>query len=250
MQLTNLNARGKEERLTQSSGHLIGVPSWSTNSLTNRKTVPPPKQTRPLLLAPRHRPTETICLLLCVYALLSCSAPLPKNGQFTESFAQQQSCQTTQIGYAYHHQPDGHWHERIKVSVATANQILTSSAFAQACQRMKMNKTNGKSALQVCREMACAGVRSLNLGFFNDPNSRYVAKKAGDDIVQFNTAKQNSQAAVAGNIAHELTHVLGYKHFTNRAEFGQRSVPYRVGGLVRKLDTRRQTAALPQQLSY
>ena len=201
-------------------------------------------------LANWPRYAEAVCWLLCVTALLGCSKRQPENERFAESFTQQVGCNATRIRYAYHHQPDDYWHERIKESVARANRILTSRAFAQACQRMTMNKTNGKSAQEVCREMACAGIQSLNLGFFHDPNSRYIARKAGADIVQFNTAKPNSQAADAGNVAHEFTHVLGYKHFTNRAEFGQRSVPYRVGGLVRQLDTKLQTAALPQQLSY
>lgn len=181
----------------------------ASNSLANRKTVFKSTQTRSLLLANWLRHAGAICLLLFICALSSSSAPRPKSGQLAGSFTRQPSCQTTRVRYTNHYLPDKHWRDRIKNSVAGANQILTYRAFAPAYQRMTMNRTNGKTVQKICREIAYAGDQSLNLDLFHDLNNRCSVRKAGDDIVQFNTAKPKSRAADAGNFAHELTHVLG-----------------------------------------
>lgn len=174
-------------------------------------------------------------LAFIAFLISGCASQLPAGGAYLDSFTDDEECETTIIRYEFVVDPNDHWRSLLEKSTRTANDILISDSFAQMCQITKMNKTNGKSVQEVCREMTCSGTRELKYGFFHDPKTRAIAREVGSGVIEFNTAKPNSGAGGPGNIAHELTHVLGYKHFTNWSWLGKYSVPYEVGGIVQKI---------------
>ena len=174
-----------------------------------------------------------------IILLASCASQLPKDGQYVDTFTTNPACKPTHLMFEFVSVPDNYWKTRLTESTGKANEILVSDEFAKACQQLTMNKTKGKSVQEVCNELACSDTRTLKFGFFNNKRTSAIAREMGNGVVEFNIAKPDSGAGSPGNIAHEFTHTLGYKHFTNISWLGIFSVPYEVGGLVDELSGKR-----------
>lgn len=180
---------------------------------------------------------KMLALLASSLLFTGCASQLPIGGSFVDSFTGIPSCQATKIEYEYVSDPNDYWADLLKNSTEKANESLLSPEFAKACQNLKLNKTNEKTVQDVCREMACSGDKKLKFGFFDDAGTSVIAREVGNGVIEFNIAKPNSGAGSIGNIAHEFSHTLGYRHFTNFSWLGKYSVPYEVGGLVDKLSS-------------
>jgi hypothetical protein len=178
---------------------------------------------------------RTVISGIAALMLSACASQLPSGVNYEASFSDDENCEATKIVYEFISEPNDHWRTLLEESTRTANDILVSDNFAKECQITKMNKTLGKSVQEVCREMACSGTKHLKYDFFNDQGTSAIAREVGNGTVEFNIAKPNSGAGGPGNIAHEFTHTLGFKHFTNFAWLGKYSVPYEVGGIVQTM---------------
>jgi hypothetical protein len=126
------------------------------------------------------------------------------------------------------------WVDKIKESAQLANKQISSKEFAMKCQSLNVTKTNGKTVQEVCREIVCSSAVHPTIGFYNNPGTKAIAYESEGGLF-VNIAKDAQGAGGTGNLVHEFTHTLGYKHFTNFALLGQCSVPYRVGNLVEEL---------------
>ena len=137
--------------------------------------------------------------------------------------------QQSQLEVNFISEPTIFWKTKLQKSAQAANTIISSKEFLDRCNASKLRNTNGKFVPQVCQEIICAGKRNVNFEFYNSSNSRAIAYEK-NNIVYINTAHQN--AGTPGNIVHEFTHTLGYKHFTNWPFLSKNSVPYTIGNLV------------------
>ena len=124
------------------------------------------------------------------------------------------------------------WRKKVQESAASLGNILASEEFAVRCGSLRLTRRNGKSVTEVCRQLSCAGEIAPTVSFYRDPESRFIAYERGGALF-VNTAKD--AAGKPGNLAHEVTHILGYTHFSNKRFLGTSSVPYRIGSLVREL---------------
>lgn len=114
------------------------------------------------------------------------------------------------------------------------SRLIKTKEFARRCQSLRLNRTNGKSVQEVCRELVCSGAIEPIISFFSNDATRAIAYEDNGKLY-INTAKKTSGAGGPGNIAHEVTHILGYRHFTNWAFSGKNSVPYQIGSLAEEL---------------
>ncbi|WP_156948092.1 hypothetical protein [Marinobacterium jannaschii] len=149
-------------------------------------------------------------------------------------FVSEPMCMPTNISPDISGEPSPEWKQRVIHSSSVATRILASQEFAQACQSLRMTRTNGKSVQEVCREMVCSGTVKPSVNFYNKPSTRAIAYEK-NGALYINTAKESAGAGGPGNMAHEFTHTLGYTHFSNWSFLGKSSVPYRVGNLVERL---------------
>lgn len=138
----------------------------------------------------------------------------------------------TSISLAYMMEPTPFWKERLEKNVKVAEAILTSPKFAEECAKQTMTETGGKTVDQICHDVQYAGHVVLKIGFFKRRLTRQIAHEQNKGV-SFNTAKAG--AGSPGNIAHELTHVLGYSHASNWEHKSSTTVPYVIGYVVDKL---------------
>ncbi|TDF41474.1 hypothetical protein EYS14_01045 [Alteromonadaceae bacterium M269] len=168
----------------------------------------------------------TISLISSMYGCASKLQVLPQSVS---------DCDKTSITFDYKTQPNDEWVEHLNKSISAANQILSDNDFALACSNTWMTNKRGNSASKVCEQLVCGGNTVVQVGFYDDPNSAGIATTGMNDrVMRFNTAKMNQGSGTPGNIIHEYTHVLGYKHLTNFRFIAQTSVPYKVGYLADK----------------
>ena len=168
---------------------------------------------------------QTLSLLACSTIFVSCYAPV---GPVIDQDATKHPTFIS-VQYLDGQEPDPKWKRRVEENAAKAEEILSSTEFAEAYRKEKIRGTKGKTVNEVINELQYSGETEINVGFYNNPDTRAIAYEEGGNIY-FNTAKD--EAGSPGNIAHELTHKMGYKHFTNWAFLGRRSVPYTVGYAV------------------
>jgi hypothetical protein len=140
----------------------------------------------------------------------------------------------TKITVSFHSEPTPFWRERIERNAVIAGKIITSEAFAERLRNVKLTRTNGRTSAEVCRHLQFSGPVNVVFGFYHDTRTSAIAYE-GEGAVFINTAREDA-AGLPGNIAHELTHQLGYTHLTNFRIFGRTSVPYVVGDLVHDLN--------------
>lgn len=158
----------------------------------------------------------------------------PEGSSQVVNFNDPETCNSTKVMPTFSGEHSEVWEERVLSSAKTVTEILQTQSFSQACQALRMTRTNDKSVQEVCREMVCAGEIIPSISFYHDPSTRAIAYESNGALL-INTAKESAGAGGPGNIAHEVTHTLGYTHFTNWAFLGKSSVPYRIGNLVQKL---------------
>ena len=158
----------------------------------------------------------------------------PEGASQVSSFNKESACTPTKVIPTFSGERSDEWEKRVSSSSETVTKVFQTQDFAQACQALRMTRTNGKSVQEVCREMVCAGEITPSISFYHDPNTRAIAYESNGALF-INTAKKFAGAGGPGNIAHEVTHTLSYTHFTNWAFLGKSSVPYRIGNLVEKL---------------
>lgn len=144
-------------------------------------------------------------------------------------------CDKTSIEIVFIEPPaDEFWKNKLNTSLPIVNNILSSDDFLKQCSLTWMTNMQGKSSSEVCREVACNGPTRVNVGFFNKKSKGIAMTDMASGIIRFNTFSKDSIAGTPGNIIHEFTHVLGYKHLTNFRLIAQTSVPYKIGDLADK----------------
>ena len=174
------------------------------------------------------------CLFIGGCAVFS-ARQIPEGGSTIEQFTSDPTCNSTQLSPVFvGDEPGEAWKNKVLSSAQTVGQVLASDDFAQRCQSLNLIMTRGETVQEVCRRLVCAGDVSPDIGFYYDQHTRAIAYEE-DGALYINTAKGSQGAGGVGNIAHEFTHTLGYKHFTNFALLGSYSVPYEVGELVEEL---------------
>jgi hypothetical protein len=158
----------------------------------------------------------------------------PEGVSYDINFMNESSCVPTNIKLEFSGQTSIYWEHKIQSAAILATKAIQSQEFSAACHDLKLTHTNGKSVQEVCREMVCSSEITLSINFYHDANTRAIAYER-DGALFINTAKEKEGAGSPGNIAHEVTHILDYKHFSNWAFLGKSSVPYRIGNLVESL---------------
>jgi hypothetical protein len=138
----------------------------------------------------------------------------------------------TSITLAYMMEPTPYWRDRLEKNAKVAEAILTSPKFAEECAKRTMTETGGKTVEQICHDVQYAGPVVLKIGFFKRRLTRQIANEQNKGV-SFNTAKAG--VGSPGNIAHELTHVLGYSHASNWEHKSSTTVPYVIGYVVDEL---------------
>lgn len=169
--------------------------------------------------------------------LLACASQAPSVPAVASAAATSQVCTQTTINVTYDTPPEPFWKQRIDSSAVLASAILRSQEFGDRCRGKNMSRRNGQSVEQVCRELQCAGAVNPKVDFFNDPRTKAIASEGAGEV-HINTAKAEFGAGSPGNLAHEMAHTLGYRHFTNVRRFAQQGVPYVVGDLVDEIADR------------
>lgn len=165
--------------------------------------------------------------------LVSCAAqpPVRSPAAFTRSATV--SCDATVLNVVFISHADAEQRTRMQDSARRLGALFSSASFAQACSARAMNRTAGRSSLDVCRHVACAGPQDLKVGLFRDPDMPTLAfEKRG--AMFFNAAK--ADAGTPANLAHEFAHVLGYTHATWWEWRREDSVPYALADVIESLD--------------
>jgi competence protein ComEC len=142
---------------------------------------------------------------------------------------------------------------KLRGALATANRVLASNEFRaglEAIPSFYRSQDDGAAVYQKLLSRAYTlefnavakyAIR-VRIGWkVIKRKSKMVASSGhGSGQITFNTVRmpEFGDAFYAGTIAHELSHIAGYKHRGNRkTKRNLRSVPYRVGELVRQLAT-------------
>lgn len=179
---------------------------------------------------PRRRDVQRfrVAAILFTASLLlaACASPVSTR---TSVVGKEDACDSTRLNVAFVSDGDAATKEKVVESARHVEAILASETFRQACEATEMNRTQGQSVAEVCRQLACAGPRTIKVGLYSDAGMRALAfEKSG--VVFFNIAK--SRAGSPKNFAHEFAHVLGYSHVTYWGLRRKNSVPYVVGRIV------------------
>ncbi len=143
--------------------------------------------------------------------------------------------------------------QRVKLEQAliVANRVLSSTAFrdeVSAIEGFNYSRDDGATVYQALlrqnytlefKAVAKYAIRFRVFGRWVTRKSKMIASTGeGSGKITFNTVRmaEFGVAYYAGTIVHELTHIAGYHHKGNRPTTANtRSVPYRVGKLVRRL---------------
>jgi hypothetical protein len=126
------------------------------------------------------------------------------------------------------------WHGIIRRNAATAAEIMSRPAFVEQVRTWPRFAHTTDSPEQVAERIRSAGRLTIAVGFYAKSRTKAIAYEQ-NGRVYFNTLKQKYGAGSPGNIAHETTHTLGYKHKGNRRRPNINSVPYRIGDWVEEL---------------
>jgi hypothetical protein len=140
---------------------------------------------------------------------------------------------------------------KLEQALVVANRVLGSTAFRDqlsAIERFNYSGDDGsavyaallaKSYTLEFDAVAKYAIRVRVFGRTITRKSKMIARTGeGSGKITFNTARMADfdVGYYAGTIVHELTHIAGYHHWGNSpTRANQRSVPYRVGVLVRQL---------------
>ncbi|MBL4845613.1 MAG: MBL fold metallo-hydrolase [Planctomycetes bacterium] len=140
---------------------------------------------------------------------------------------------------------------KLRDALAVANRVLTSNEFRTELSAMgsfQYSKDDGaavhRALLNRTRSLRFDAVARyafrVRVGWkvFKRKSKMIASSSHGSGKITFNTIRMHEFGAntYAGTIAHELSHIAGYRHRGNRKTHRNlRSVPYRVGELVRRL---------------
>ena len=121
-----------------------------------------------------------------------------------------------------------YWQDKITANAAQASAILSDPAFIAKIRAWPGFDFTGETPDQIADKIQNAGEVTIKVGFYSKWWTRAIAYEQ-DGAVYFNTRKESYGAGSKGNIAHEVTHALGYEHNGNAAAGNLNTVPYRIG---------------------
>jgi hypothetical protein len=140
---------------------------------------------------------------------------------------------------------------KLRQALAVANRVLASNEFRtelRAIDRFTYSKHDGAAVYRQLLsrsytlrfEAVAKYAYRIRIGWkvFKRKSKMIASSSHGSGQITFNTVRMPEFGAetYAGTIVHELTHIAGYSHRGNRkTNSNTRSVPYRVGELVRRL---------------
>jgi hypothetical protein len=123
------------------------------------------------------------------------------------------------------------WEPFIRESAKTAAAVLSDDDFIARVGSWRAFDATKDSPKQVADKIRGAGVLKIRVAFYHRRIGPAIAKEIGGKI-HINTAKRAYGAGSPANIAHEVMHVLGFKHDGNRPSGNDNTVPYRIGEWV------------------
>lgn len=126
-----------------------------------------------------------------------------------------------------------YWQDLVTLSAQRASAILSDSDFIEHVRNWALFDDTVVSADDVGTTIERAGEVRIKVGFYSSFWTRAIAYEANGEV-HFNTRKERSGAGGIGNVAHEVMHVLGFKHRGNSPSGNENTVPWRIGGWADK----------------
>lgn len=128
--------------------------------------------------------------------------------------------------------------ETIAGAVSWLLDVISSAEFKAVMERGNLDPELTEKLIvtqRVADDFLTIKDATLKIGFYKtwNPWSSVVAYTSSDKIIRFNRRKLNRQKnEIAGTIAHEYCHVIGYKHDFHKTKERDKSVPYVIGNIV------------------
>lgn len=136
-----------------------------------------------------------------------------------------------QIVIIYRMKPHRIWKEKIERNAAIVEKLFSSEAFKNKIRVTLFEYSKGffNDGDSVVDKLELNDSIRISVGFWHNWFTRAIARETSLGI-DFNTAKKS--AGSAGDIAHEIMHQIGFKHFGNSWSGNQNTVPYKIGNMV------------------